>query len=226
MFKKGQILLLLIALFSVSLLSAQSEFTGLINPSFAVKVQNETPWTFSFGIANRDVIYQNNSFDFEEKYIELNHYTHYQIKGKHKIGMGIRWFTDEFSFKTHPKETRLLEEYTFSHQSNTFSFAHRLRLSQRFQSHFTQRIRYRFSVEFPLSSSSTNGNTSLSIKAEPVWEISSYKKPTFGQRLSTTIHTPIFSNLSGAFGFEYRYRNYTQNPYTQLYLLSGLKLSL
>lgn len=210
-----------------SILNAQNDFTGLINPAFSVKIKTETPWSYTFGIANRDVVYQNEKFDFEEKFIELNHYTHYKISEKHKIGAGVRYrFTELRSFKTRNNETRLVEEYTFSHGKEKVKFAHRFRLSQRFRSIFTQRIRYRFSIEFPLNTNDLGNKTTINASLEPVWELGPQQKPNFGQRVSTTIKFPLAKKFFTSLGLEYQYRNYTQNLYHQLYFLSSFKLTL
>lgn len=208
-------------------LNAQNDFTGLINPAFSLKIKTETSWSYTFGIANRDVVYQLEKFDFEEKFLELNHYTHYKISENHKVGAGIRYrFTELRSFKTRNNETRLVEEYTFSHGKGKVEFAHRFRLSQRFRSIFTQRIRYRFSAKFPLNVSDSGNRTTLNASLEPVWEFGPEQKPNFNQRVSTTIKFPLAQKLFVNLGLEYQYRNYTQNPYHQLYFLSSFKLTL
>lgn len=218
---------ILLLFISCSVLNAQHDFTGLINPSFSLKLKTETPWSYTFGIANRDVVYQNEEFDFQEKFIELNHYTHYKISEKHKIGAGIRYrFTELRSFKTKNNETRLVEEYTFSHHSEKVKFAHRFRLSQRFRSIFTQRVRYRFSTEFPLSANDSGNETALKASLEPVWEFGPEQKPNLNQRLSTAISFPLAKNFFTSLGVEYQYRDYTHTPYHQLYFLSSFKLTL
>lgn len=210
-----------------SVLQAQQDFTGLINPSFSLKLKTETPWSYTFGIANRDVVYQNEKFDFEEKFLELKHYTHYKLSEKHKIGAGIRYrFTELSSFKTKNNETRLVEEYTFSHRSEKVKFGHRFRLSQRFRRIFTQRVRYRFSTEFPLSTNASGNKTALKASLEPVWEFGPEQKPNFNQRVSTAINFPLAKKFFTSLGLEYQYRDYTQNPNHRLYFLSSFKLTL
>ncbi|MDR6299473.1 DUF2490 domain-containing protein [Mesonia maritima] len=215
-------------------LSAQENFNGFINPAISVSIKNETPWSYTFGIARRDIVFTDienkrnfsEEVKFEGQFLELNHFTSRKVGFYGKVSAGIRYrFIETFTGKQN--ETRFIEQYAYGKKLNRFKIAHRLRLAQRFREKTTFRTRYRFSVEFPLNGDNVDAKEFLLVtSAEGVWEFGKDELPNFGVRYSNYIGYKIFDNAVINLGLEYRYRNFTQNPYTQLFLISALKVSL
>lgn len=218
--------LLCIVLLITSITSAQENFSGLINPSVSVNIKNETPWSYSFGISNRDIIYQNTQNDFQPLFLEFSHYTSRQIGFNSKISAGLRYRINRL-FEDEKNETRLIEQYAFAKKYEKIKIAHRLRLAQRLREKTTFRTRYRFLVEIPLNGNRIDAKElGLVTSLEGVWEFGSKETPNFGVRYSNYLGYRILQNTILNLGFEYRYRDFTQNPYTQLFLVSALKISL
>jgi len=209
---------------------SQTNFTGYINPEISINISNESPWSHSFGIAQRDVVYTdyenindfNKELDFQYKFLELNHYTSRQIGFHSKLSAGIR-----YRFEDGKNETRIIEQYAYSKKIGRIKIAHRLRLAQRYREIATFRTRYRFSVEFPLQGDKVNPKEfSLVTSTEAVWEMGKKERPNLGQRFAAQINYRLFENTRLNLGLEYRHRDYTHSPYVEVFLLSGLKISL
>jgi len=215
-------------------LGQAQNFTGLLNPEASLTIKNESPWSYSFGTAYRNSIYShietdselNKKLKFNGQFLEFNHYTNLQVASNHKFSAGIRYrFIETFTGKEN--ETRFIEQYTYSKKYEGFKIAHRIRLAQRLREKTTFRTRYRFSVTVPLSGENVDSKKiSLVNSAEGVWEFGSDEIANFGVRYSTYFGFEIFENTNFNLGLEYRYRNFTQDPYTQLFLVSSLKISI
>jgi len=210
-------------------LGQSQNFTGLLNPEASLTIKNESPWSYTFGTAYRNSLYShienynelNNKLKFNGQFLEFNHYTNLQVASNHKFSAGVRYrFIETFTGKHN--ETRFVEQYSYSKKYEGFKIAHRIRLAQRLREKTTFRTRYRFSVELPLSGK----NMSLVNSAEGVWEFGSDEIANFGVRYSSYFAFKIFENTSFNLGLEYRYRNFTKDPYTQLFLVSNLKISI
>ena len=217
-------------------LSAQENFTGYINPEVSLKLNNETPWSYQFGIAQRDIVYYDiedrrnfrEEIKFQGQFIELNHYTSRSVGKYGKITGGVRYRFIEIYTKKH-NEIRFSEQYTHTHNLKKFALAHRLRLAQRFRGKNTFRTRYRFSFIVPLNPQLQTKNhkkLNLATTVEGVWEFGKEETPNYGIRYSNYLNYAIFKDTSINFGLEYRYRDFTRNPYTQIFLVSALKVSL
>ncbi|WP_121666959.1 DUF2490 domain-containing protein [Mesonia aquimarina] len=225
--KKTSVLFFIIAFICVSA-SAQEDLRMLINPAVNIKVKNDTPWSYKFGVANREVIYRNNQFDPAVRFLEFSHFTSREVGLYGKLSAGVRYrFIEMFPEGFH-NELRFIEEYTHSKKVGVYKISHRFRLAQRFKSITVYRGRYRVAVEFPLNGLRTdNRELSMEINTETVWEMANNFRPTLGQRFTTAFDYNFSEAVKVNFGLEYRYRNYTGRfPYTQLFFLSGLSITL
>lgn len=225
--KKTSVLFFIITFICISA-SAQEDIRMLVNPAVAIKVKNDTPWSYKFSVANRDIIYRNNEFDPAGRFLELSHFTNREIGLYGKVSGGVRYrFIEMFPEGSH-NELRFVEEYTHSKKVGVYKISHRFRLAQRFKSITVFRGRYRFAVEFPLNGVRTdNHELSMEINTESVWEMAKNFRPTLGQRFTTAFNYSFSKNVNVDFGLEYRYRNYTGKfPFTQLFFLSGLSITL
>ncbi|MBW2960452.1 DUF2490 domain-containing protein [Mesonia aestuariivivens] len=215
-------------------LSAQENFIGYINPAISLTLKNESPWSYTFGIAQRNIVYTDleNSSNFKKEtkfqgqFLELNHTTSRRIGVHGKFTAGIKYRFIEIFTQKH-NETRINEQYSYSKKYEHFSIAHRIRLAQRFRNYTTYRTRYRFSFQVPLAPKEASSNQlDLVTSLEGVWEMGKIETPNFGVRYSNYLKCRIYKNTELNFGLEYRYRNFTQNPYTQLFLISSLKITM
>lgn len=208
-------------------LYAQKNFTGFAEPSVSLNIKPESPWSYNFTLANRDVLYKNEEFNAEVKHIELAQYTSLNVGLYGKITAGIRYRFIEMFDDYKDNEVRLVEQYSYSTKIKNFKASHRFRIAQRFRERTTHRFRYRFLVDIPLNGQRSDVKEfSLSLSTESVLEMGKEEKPSLGQRLNSSLSYQLSSDAKFKFGIEYRYRNYTQTPRTELFLLTGLSLSL
>jgi len=213
---------------------SQTNFRGYINPEVTLSIKTETPWSYSFGISQKNFVYTdyenkndaNNKHGFVGEYLELNHYTNRKVGAHGKVSAGIRYrFKHIFTEKQ--DETRLVQQYAYSNNVNRSKMEHRVRFSQRFRERTSFRTRYRFKMEFPLrGEEATTKELSLVASTEAVLEFGKNEKPSLGQRASTQISYELFKNTRLDLGLEYRYRAYNIKPYVELNLISAVKISI
>lgn len=208
------------------LLNAQKDFTGLNNAEFNLNFEKDSLWSFDFEVGNRNILYYKEEFDFEALHIEITHITQYKLGDKFKVGGGFRYYTKHLFNTSKQDELRIVQQVSYKKKKNAVSFKHRLRFTQRYRERITLRTRYRYGVAFPLNNQTTKNPLLLSIQTEAVHEFGKYEKPSLGQRLTSEISFQIFKETELSLGLEYRYRDYTNHPYTQLYFLSGASISL
>ena len=215
----------LIFAFSANRAQAQEDdFFMLIEPEFAVGIGTEGRWAYSFAISHRDIIYAEDEFVFEPQHIELAHSTAYALAENHAVSLGLKYRFEELYDETETNEIRLIEEYENSGMINSVEREHRVRFEQRFRESTTFRARYRFALEFPLNGS--EGDLALGANTETLWSFGQEHEPELDQRLELTIAKGLSDNSAITFGFQYRYEDYTHNPVSNLFFISGFKLSL
>jgi hypothetical protein len=142
------VLILFFTLFPSKQVSAQNEdFFTLINPSFDVGLDlNSEHWGQSFGIAHRDVIYQNSGYDFKKLFLELAEYTSYNWNNQ-RLGLKVKYrFKDLYTGKHN--ELRLAQDYSLVIPiTETLGFGQKFSVEERIRDRFSLRPRYRAVVE-------------------------------------------------------------------------------
>ncbi len=218
-------LLFVFLLFPV-LVVAQKDFTGLSEVEANVNFETDSIWTFDFDFVRRDVLYGQERFEIQGQHYEITQVTQLKIGNGFKVGAGLRYYTKNLFNDEKQNELRVLQQLSYKNKSGVMSFKHRFRFSQRYRERLTLRTRYRFGVEFPLNGKMAQKPLSLAIQTEAVYEFGKYEKPSLGQRLTSKIGFNVFENTTADAGFEYRYRDYTDKPYSQLYFLMGFSVNL
>ena len=208
------------------LVTAQKDFTGLSEAEFNINFETDSLWTFDFDLVRRDVVYGQERFEIEGQHFEITHITQLKIGNGFKVGAGLRYYTKKLFNDEKQDELRVLQQLSYKKKKDALSFKHRFRFSQRYRERLSLRTRYRFGVEFPLNGKATQTPISLALQTEAVYEFGKYEKPSLGQRFSSGVSFAVFENTELGLGLEYRYRDYTNRPYSQVYFLFGLSLSL
>ncbi|SHJ21122.1 Protein of unknown function [Mesonia phycicola] len=226
--------ILFIFLFLITFTSSSQDFTALINPAVSVTIKNETPWSYTFGTAYRSNIYQhtaeenldNKKLKINSQFTEFNHSTTRKIGFNSKLSAGIKYrFVETYTGKK--DETRFIEQYAYTKKYEKFKLVHRVRFVQRFRERTTLRGRYRLLAELPLNGNRVDAKElSLVGTIEGVWEFGKEEVPNYGFRYSNYLGYRITNNTVLNLGVEYRYRNFTKDAYTQLFLISALKISI
>ncbi|PZD77755.1 DUF2490 domain-containing protein [Mesonia sp. K7] len=223
----GLILLFVVAISQLS--SAQEELTIFTNEEVSFKLKGKNDWGYQFGLHHRNTIYDEEESTFLGNFIEVNHYTSKKIGENGKLAGGFRYrFQKIFDEEAH-EEMRFIQQYSHIKPLSTGRLNFRVRLAQRFREKITFRSRYRIGYELPLKTIEENSNQKqifYLVNTEMVWEFGKNELPSFGHRFTTGVAFEVFNNAKLTITGEYRHRNYTQNPYTEIHFNTGLSFSL
>ncbi|MDT0678423.1 DUF2490 domain-containing protein [Autumnicola musiva] len=208
-------------------MKAQENFSLLAEPEISLNLNTPNRWSFNFAAANRDLLYADESGVFEAQFIDLTHFSSYEVGFYSKMSLGIRYRFREIFNEDVTDELRLIQQYGHSRKYNKLKLAHRARLEERFRENTTFRTRYEFSVESPLSGLRLDRNEFFVVAdTEALWSFGKFEKPSFEQRLGLSIGNQIGENTKASIGLQFRYDDYTNNPSSELFIQTGISISL
>lgn len=219
------LILLLFGLVFCNSGKAQNNFPVYGEPAIGITVKTESPWSYDFGISHRNLIYSED-FLFREIQMELMHTTNYALNDRNKIGAGIYYRFREIFSDSYQDELRFLQQFTHSVKYNSVKTGHRFRFEQRFRKNTTFRLRYRFSGSVPLSSEEKEKKWFLTAHTETLWSLAKIASPEFDQRFALGFKKELSSITEVKFGVEYKYKDYTHQPESELFLKMGLSIEL
>ena len=220
-------LLFSLLLFLSGVYNAYSQDTHslLLEPEFNVVLQNETPWSYSFGIAHRGIllkVYEEKKLShYYTEHIELNHATGYSFNPQFNVALRVRYRFKEVFDDSRYDELRFIEEVEYQHANWRFQPEHRLRIEQRIENLLTHRFRYQLGV-----SQSITEEFAAKLATEALYSIAKDLKPTPEQRFEIGIKNTSFENFELGLSLEYRLDNYTREPEREYYILTGATLNL
>jgi hypothetical protein len=218
---------LFLVLFLNQNLKAQENVELLIEPEFSIDLDTGTRWSHSFGIASRDIIYENEGFNFNALHLQLSHFTGYKIDAANKISLGVRYRFKEIFNNSKTDELRIVEQFGHAVKHQDLKIGHRFRIEQRITELTRNRTRYRFSLEFPLKKMEQPQKTFfLKTSTEALWMIGKKIHTVYEQRLSVSIGKEIGVNKALDFGLQYRLSDYTHHPEHRIFLMTGLNLTI
>lgn len=206
---------------------AQDDLSVFAEPEFSLNIESDSRWSYNFGIGNRDLILQDNHRQFNVQHLELSHFTSYEVGFYSKLSLGIRYRFREMFDDSREDEVRITQQYGRSRKYNRVKVAHRVRFEERFREHTSFRSRYEFSVEFPLSGDRIDQKEFFMVTdTEALWSIGNEQKPSFEHRFGVSIGNEIFKNTKADFGLEYRLDDYTNDTAGEIFLTTGISLSI
>lgn len=213
--------------FSCMLVEAQENFSVYNEPEISLEVETNTPWSYEFGVAHRRLVYANEEYAMVAKNIELSHFTHYKVGAGSKIGLGLKYkFTELFSETAHDKFL-IMQQYDYGKKYNWIKIGHRLRVEERFENKFSVRSRYRISAKVPLSQTKkVISGFSLSVNTEALLIVSKLNAPRWDQRFGLSLEKGLTEDVAIELGLEYQHEDYTHDPEVDLFILSGISISL
>lgn len=227
-FSKSPFLIFLFAtLFLNQDLKAQDNVEFLAEPEFSIDLATKTRWSHSFGIASRDIIFEEEQFHFNVQHIELSHFTGYKLNKANKVSLGVRYRFKELFNDTKTDELRIVEQFSHAIKKENLKIGHRLRIEQRITDITRNRSRYRFSLEFPLNNTEEPRKIfSLKTSAEALWMIGKKIPTTYEQRLSVSVGKQIGVNTDLDLGIQYRLSDYTHQAEHNFILITGLNVKI
>ena len=218
---------LFLLLLPFSELLAQEDFSVFYEPEISVKVGGSKPWSFNFALSNREAVYVDEDSQFRALFLDFSHFTNYNVGFYGKLSLGLKYRFLELFDKTTYDEIRITEQYSYARKYNNLKTAHRLRFEQRFRKNTSYRARYRFSIEFPLKGQKIDvGEFFLDLKTESLWSFQKAAVPEFDQRLGADLAYQLSQNTEISIGLEYQYEDYFHDPQTELFVLTGVSVSM
>ena len=212
--------------FSSASALAQTPTSLYWEPEFKVNFAGESPWTYTFGIANRNLFFER--FDgvqisgINQEHIELNHFTTYKTSDNSSVALGFRYRFRELFDDNRYDEFRIIEEFKFSHSNPYLNFGHRLRFEQRFRNVVDVfRLRYRVGIERPIAE-----EYAAVLSTEFLYSMASGFEPEPDQRTTFKIESTSIENLKLSLGIEHRYEDYSHEAEHNFYILTGASLKL
>lgn len=218
-------LFLLLVFILVAATSQSQNFAIQAEPDIAINIDRPNRWSFNFGITNRDLLYFNNTSQFRVNFVEISHFTSYEVGFYGKLSLGLRYRFNELFEDSREDEIRITQQYSRSRKYNALKVAHRFRFEQRFRELTIYRGRYQFSVEYPLNGERIDQNEYfLVISAEALLSMAKEEKPELGQRFDISLGKDIGNGNKADLGLQYRLEEYNLNSFHGLFLTGGLTI--
>ena len=224
--KTGITIFLLITGITASL--GQDRFTAFYEPYIKLSYDVGENYSHDFVFEERTIWYDNKSFMFSVKQIDLAHFSTFKLDDKNALAVGVQYrFRDNFADKNQ-NELRVTEEYTYSTQPNVTEYENRFRIEQRITSSLTShRFRYNFAVTRPFKESKINAGDAYMIgDLETLLMVARNIKPEFEQRIGAGVGWVISDLLKIELVTEYRLTDFAQKLGNELYIVTAIKVTL
>lgn len=208
-------------------LSAQSEFEGLGESSFAVNKQISSDYKINFSLRSRYYFYQDNGLNFNNRQIDLVHFSTLNLDYNHSLSMGVQYRIRE-SIDGESDELRLTQQFNYTKKDGALRYGHRLRFEQRILDQLTIfRGRYRFALDLPLNGEKLDvGEGYLVSSMEGLISVGKQIRPELDHRTTTQIGWLISETLKLQFGLEYRFEAFNIDTEEKLFILTSAILKL
>lgn len=207
---------------------AQKNFTGFIEPEFAINYDVSKNYSHNFSLANRTYFHKNNAYKIDARQLDIKHFSNFKIKYNQSIAFGIQYRFREAFEENKSDELRFTEQYNFTHKPNNVRYGNRLRAEQRIAPDLTtHRFRYRFAADMPLMGTVLDTGEPYFIgSTESLLSVARGFKPSYDQRFTGAVGFVLSENTKIQAGLEYRFENYTTQTDQSLFILTSLSLAL
>ena len=207
---------------------AQEKFNGFYEPYIKVEYDVTKRFSQEFILEDRTIWYDKESVTFEIKQVDIAHFSKLKLNDKNAIALGLQYRFRENFADDKENELRFTEEYSFSTKPKATEFEHRLRAEQRFTpSETSHRFRYNFAVTRSFNGSEIKkGNAYMIGDLETLLTVAKTSKPEYEQRIGAGIGWVLSDLMKIEVVTEYRLSDFTQNLVHELYLVTGMKISL
>ncbi|MDN3492026.1 DUF2490 domain-containing protein [Winogradskyella bathintestinalis] len=225
--------ILIVCIVFVLPVAAQENYTLFFEPEIKLEYRISSKYSHSFGIENRNFVYNDATYNFSIKHLEFSHTSEYALNSNQSLAVGIQYRFEKNFKPTEENEFRFLQAFEWGIDKTLFSMEQKIRTEQRFYSSTSKyRLRYELGLTFPLNRSNRALNNveknTVYIKAETetLFEIAKTQKPELEQRLSSVFGWQFGSSTGFEIGLQYRLADYTQNIGHELFLITGVEIEL
>ncbi|WP_373710236.1 DUF2490 domain-containing protein [Kaistella sp.] len=206
----------------------QEKFNGFYEPYIKLDYDVSTNFSQEFILEERTIWYDDESFKFEVKQIDLAHFSKLKLSDKNAVAVGIQYRFRENFDKDKENELRFTEEYSYTTKPTATEFEHRIRAEQRITSSETShRFRYNFAINRSFNGTEIKkGNAYMIGDLETLLTVAKTSKPEYEQRIGAGVGFAVSDLMKIELVTEYRLSDFTQNLVHELYFVTGLKISL
>lgn len=222
-------LLIIISILTGTISSfGQEKFNGFYEPYIKLDYDVNKNLSQEFTLEERTIWYDDESFKFEVKQIDLAHFSKLKLSDKNAVAVGIQYRFRENFDKNKENELRFTEEYSYTTKPKATEFEHRVRAEQRITSSETShRFRYNFAVNRSFNGTEIKkGNAYMIGDLETLLTVAKTSKPEYEQRIGAGVGFAVSDLMKIELVTEYRLSDFTQDLVHELYFVTGLKISL
>ena len=208
-------------------LFSQNDFESLGETSFDLNHKINGDYKINFAIRSRYYLYQDNDFNFENRQLDMVHFSTLNLDYNHSLSLGVQYRLRE-SIDGGSNELRLTQQFNYTKTNLAFRFGHRVRLEQRILNDLTiLRSRYRFAVDFPLNGEKLDvGESYLVTSMEILLSKSKTIKPEVDHRTTAHLGWLISEKSKLQFGLEYRFEALNVSLENKLFILTSFILKV
>ena len=224
------LLVVVIALCSISNISAQSGTEFVWNPSVQLNFKTESAWSFNIGSAYRNTIANmiGEKADFESQHGQFSQGTNYAFNSSHKVNLTFTYRFNKVFREDKGNEFRITEKYSFTKKYSTIKTGHQLKVDQRILADETiHRFRYRFQVVVPLNNLESDAKKLSGVfSTEALSSFSAMAKPEIDQRFTAGLEYGFAKKAKFNFDIEYRFEDYLHDSNDRFFVYTSLSYDL
>ncbi|WP_439152918.1 DUF2490 domain-containing protein [Winogradskyella sp.] len=209
------------------ILSSQNDFEGLGETSVAINYRINSDYKVNFAVRSRYYLYQDQNFNFENRQLDVVHFSTFNLDYRHTVSVGVQYRQRE-SIDGGSNELRFIQQFNFIKKNLALRFGHRISFEQRLLDDLTiLRSRYRFALDFPLNGEKLNiGEKYLVTSMEALLSNSEKVKPKIDHRTTAHFGWLVSKKLKLQLGLEYRFESLNINTEEKLFLLTSFILKI
>lgn len=206
---------------------AQENFESLGETAFSVNHEVSDNYKTNFALRSRYFLYKDKNLDFENRQIDVVHFSTLNLNYNHSISLGVQ-YRNRASIDGGSNELRLTQQFNYTKRNEALRFGHRFRFEQRILSDLTiLRSRYRFAVDLPLNGVKLDvGEAYLVLSMEALLSQGKIIKPELDYRTTGNIGWVISKKSKLQFGLEYRFEAFNIATEHRLFILSSFILKV
>lgn len=219
---------IVLVVLGTTILFGQNKFNGFYEPYIKLDYDVSRNFSQEFILEERTIWYDDESFKFDVKQIDLAHFSKLKLSDKNAVAVGIQYRFRENFEKHKENELRFTEEYSYTTKPKATEFEHRVRAEQRITSSETShRFRYNFAVNRSFKGDEIKpGDAYMIGDLETLLTVAKSAKPEYEQRIGAGVGWVLSDQMKIELVTEYRLSDFTQNLVHEIYFVTGLKISL
>ena len=205
----------------------QSDFESLSESAFAINHKVSSKYKMNFALKSRAYIYRDSEFTYEQRQLDLMHFSTFPLNYNHSLSLGIQyrnrdWFDDKSN------ELRLTQQFNVTKKRLAKRFGHRVRFEQRILDNVTVfRMRYRFAIDFPLNGEKLDLRETYFVGSlELLNSVNKLSAPEVDQRTTIQIGWLFSKDLKLQAGLEYRFEALNIDAEQKLFILTSAILKI